>query len=634
MPQPTDLFRDSLDVEPPNEVYGWLNNNAEPGDLQALRDSACLRMAGRYLRPDQVFWGKHPFGKFRIQLGADFRSFQKLLQILGIKEEPDHCDALEVLKEVSRAVGNSPLNEDDSNVVTQCWIILSEALQRDEISGASVGDDLYDTQCVLNKEGRLYRPSWMFFEDRPGLADKFPEVKGNCIARMERVWTAMEASGVRPLSEVLQASMDKPVDPREDENIMERVRQRSGLIRTILDATLSRGQLRRNTTPLDEVRFLVAEELSVKWRLQDLTFGCKWDFTEPEPAQAYFSVEETALYFAFPQNGTPYPWPAIARELTQAIAPGEETASISPGLKTILEASTYQEAEAQLIDLGIASVQALPNEQSFGDSAESFDVKPSSEFFDEITPAMDGEGQSGDVTQGAPLGQNPSQDQDESEKSFAELFYASQTIEPSRTPDNPVVLPGGGPKTDQSARMHTSRSAQLGRNEAHVPRIVTRSELGPEGKALEDEFRSMVHGDYGKRCQICSRTFKKTDGEPQVFVVHVVEPRKDHRTNHFGDLLGLCGWHYALIRYGEWALIYPETDEAFEKSKGSEGWDQMRSYISGAEQLTDELNNPYICLPVRFSNVYREWRPDPETIRETIRYSIPHWKYLCELLWA
>ena len=623
-----------LDVEPPNGVYSWLNNNAEPGDLEALKDTACLRIAGKYLRPDQVFWGKHPFGRYRIQLGADFRTFQKLLQIIGIKEEPRHGDAFAVLEDVSRAVGNSPLNEEDYSVVIQCWIILSEALQGEVVSGENIRDVLVDLPCVPNKEWMLYRPSWMFFEDRPGLTDRFPIVKANCIPRMERVWTAMEASGVRPLSEVLKASMDKPVNPWVDEEIRERVRQRGGLIRTILDATLSRGQLRRDPTPLDEIRFIVAEKLLVKWRLQDQTFGLKWDFTEPEPEQAYFNVEETALYFTIRQLDIPYPWSAIARELTQAIAPGEETASISPGLKTILEASTYQEAQAQLVDLGIASVQELPNDQSIGDVADSFDVKPSSEFSYENTPEMDGGGLSRDALEGAPPEQDLSADQDEGEESFAKQFYASQTADPSSAPENPVMFPGGGPKTEQSARMHTSRSSQLGRREAHVPRIVTSSELGPEGKALEDEFRSMVHGDYGKRCQICSRTFKKSDGEPQVFVVHVVEPRKDHRTNHFGDLLGLCGWHYALIRYGEWALIDPENDGAFEESNGSEGWERMRAYISGAEQLTDEQNNPYICLPVRFSNVYQEWRSDPETIRETIRYSIPHWKYLCELLWA
>ena len=32
--------------------------------------------------------------------------------------------------------------------------------------------------------------------------------------------------------------------------------------------------------------------------------------------------------------------------------------------------------------------------------------------------------------------------------------------------------------------------------------------------------------------------------------------------------------------------------------------------------------------------VYQEWKPEPVTIDEEIRYSIPHWEYLCNLLKA
>ena len=143
------------------------------------------------------------------------------------------------------------------------------------------------------------------------------------------------------------------------------------------------------------------------------------------------------------------------------------------------------------------------------------------------------------------------------EDSFARHFHGVQTTTPSSASDNPVTLPPGGPNTSQSARENTVRSKGVGRNEPHELRLVARSELGPEGRALEDEFRSMVEGDYGKRCQICTRTFAKTGGGWQVNVVHVVPPRMDYRTNHFGDLLGLCGWHFNLLRYGEWALLGP-----------------------------------------------------------------------------
>ena len=216
--------------------------------------------------------------------------------------------------------------------------------------------------------------------------------------------------------------------------------------------------------------------------------------------------------------------------------------------------------------------------------------------------------------------------------SFAQQLYAVQTITPSNAPDSPVLLPVSGPRTLESARRDTIRSGRLGQTESRVVKRVTRTELGPEGKALEDEFRDMVEGDYGKRCQICSKTFVRTGGGWQVNVVHIVPLRLDYRANHFGDLLGLCGWHFALLQYGEWALVDPETDQPFESSDRSEGWEHMLEFISNRLPCTDEVGNQYVGLRVLFSNVYQEWDSEPVPIYEVIRYSIPHWNYLCELL--
>ena len=216
-------------------------------------------------------------------------------------------------------------------------------------------------------------------------------------------------------------------------------------------------------------------------------------------------------------------------------------------------------------------------------------------------------------------------EEDEPEEPFARLFFDAQTIAPSAAQENAVLFPSGGPKTEESVRKHTKKSSLLGRSEARVPKIVTTSELGPEGKALADEFRDMVHGDYGKRCQICGRSFTSAGGVSQVFVVHVVSPRADHRTNHFGDLLGLCGWHYALVCYGEWALLDPETKQPFAD------WERMKEVLLNASEV-DDVDNRYRSVPIRFGNVFQDWKPDPKPKDEEMRFSKPHWTYLCELL--
>ena len=215
---------------------------------------------------------------------------------------------------------------------------------------------------------------------------------------------------------------------------------------------------------------------------------------------------------------------------------------------------------------------------------------------------------------------------------FAKRFHGVQTHSLLSSADNPVVLPPGGPMTRESARQHTAISGHVGRTESRQTRLEKRSALGPQGKALADEFYEMVTGDYGKHCQICGRTFTRTGGGWQVNVFHVVPPVDDHRTNHFGNLLGLCGWHFNLMQNGKRDLLDPETKQPFGDVAGAQGWERMKDAILNQDPETDEFGNSFMSLPIRFYNVYRDWEAEPTTLCERIRYSIPHWTYLCELL--
>ena len=219
---------------------------------------------------------------------------------------------------------------------------------------------------------------------------------------------------------------------------------------------------------------------------------------------------------------------------------------------------------------------------------------------------------------------------------FAKLFYRVTARTSSVGPAHPVLLPEGGPFTEKSAKQHTQQSGQYGRSGVHSQKPATRWEPTEAAKALADEFKTMVHGDYGRRCQICGTTFKMKNGELQTFVVHVVEPRGDSRTNHLGDLMGLCGRHFALVRYGEWTWLNPKTGATFEDSEGLEGWEHWQRFVLNAKgtdaEKTDSDGNTFIALPIRFWNVYEKWDAEPNPIDKLVRYSKPHWKYLCELL--
>ena len=625
-PRPFQVVRhllrcSELDADPPGGIYRWLNDNANPSELRGMKDAACLRVQDRYLRPDQVFWGSHPFGRYRVQLTSGLRSYQKLLEELGVREQPDFNDMIEVLKDISEEAGSGDIATEDKNVVIRCWFMLSDALEREELDAGLLNKRLRDVRCVPTKQSRLHPPSWMFFEDRSGLADKFPDqLDQNCIPRTERAWVAMKAAGVRPVSEVVQGYVAECINPREEHGISERVSGRADLIRTILEGAANTAQEEDRTSILDSMRFIQADELTVRWRLR--AFNREWPESPPESASAHWDSEEEVVFFANRQDGTT-PWSAIARELTLALAPSENPVSISPGLKSVLEASTSSDAGAQLSELGIASTHAFEGDLAEGAIADSLG---------DDTSGMNGDDQMGNGTPNIPGGSHMPGGPGDPEDWFARHFHSVQTTTPSSAPDNPVLLPSGGPNTSQSARDYTTRANSVGWTEPHELRLVRASELGPDGRALEDEFRSMVKGDYGRRCQICSRTFATTGGGWQVNVVHVVPPRMDYRTNHFGDLLGLCGWHFNLLRYGQWALLDPGTDRPFEDMDGIHGWERMRSFILNRAPDTDDMGNPFVRLPVRFSNVYQEWQSEPAPVTEEIRYSIPHWEFLRRLL--
>ncbi len=617
--------------EPPKDLYRWLNVNAQPAELQDLRDISCLRIEGRYRRPDQVFWGQHNFGRFRTQLGSSFQAFRNLLAALDIQELPTYKDAFQVLKDIASESGSIPLEPEDEDVVSQCWRMLAEALQSDdELDAETMANQLQDVPCILNDQKILNRPSMMYFEDRPRFAAKFDIIKHNVLPRQGRIQSAWEAAGVKPLSILIQGRVMYE-NIYEDSNMKKHIAERIDLIRAITDEVAAIEDI-ENSVAADAFRFLQADELMVKWQLR--AFG-RTQTTSPEPTLAYLEKSAGILYFTR-QHGRP-PWSAIARELALAMVPGEKLQTVSPGLKTVLEGRTFQEARTQLEELGISLPEKQREVTSPGSRALAFDenASPTSEtplsLEKAASPVKDTAPRSPYVppqSQKVARGDAPTQTPESSEptKPFAQILFESQTAAPYEAPDMPLMLPPGGPKTLDSAKRHRCRSEQLGTQEPPVARIVSASERGPQGKKLADEFRDMVHGDYGKRCQICGTTFRQRNNHLQVYVVHLIAPSQDPRTNYFGNLLGLCGWHCALIQFGEWALLDSETGQP------CRDWERMRNVVRSASERIDDAGNPYCAVPIQFANVYLDWNSAPVTQTSEIRYSRPHWQYFCERL--
>ena len=442
-PQPLQVVHHLLkcserDDAPPNGIYRWLNDNAEHSHLYKLQKSACLHIGGEYLRPDQVFWGKHPFGRFRVQLGPDLRACQNLLEALRIREAPDHNDAIQVLREIPKKVGNHSLEPEDKEVVIQCWIMLTEALEKKEINDKDIKTALEEIKCVPNNQELLQQPSWMFFEDRPGLANKFGELfQRNLIPRTERIWQAIEAAGVRPISDVVQGDIHEATNSEEDQKLKDRVMERTDLIKTIS----------KDAIQLDSIRFFRTDQLEVTWHTEVFNSSIS---TKPESVSAH--LERTkAIYFV---KKTSYPWSAIARELTQAIAPGDEISRISPGLKIILEANSRDDAVSQLNDLGIALTEELKNPPSPGNVEESFD---------EASDPSQGGASSGDVNDEVSEVETPESDQPLGDEQNSESSNGSTLVDTGR--GGPRTTIPSGESRGQTNNVTDTKQTQAGRGQ-------------------------------------------------------------------------------------------------------------------------------------------------------------------------
>lgn len=223
-----------------------------------------------------------------------------------------------------------------------------------------------------------------------------------------------------------------------------------------------------------------------------------------------------------------------------------------------------------------------------------------------------------------------SDEQASRESGFADAVVDRQTENTAIPPlASPVVFPPGGPKTRTSAATDRHRARTVTQEEGWQVRRVSRSERGPAGRALADEFRDMVKGDYAQRCQICGRTFTGSNGDQQVVVAHIVRPSAYSAGSHLGNLLALCGWHYALIQFGKWSFMTANTPDSKEIGKDSE---LFRRVVCDLREQCDDMGNQYRGLPIRFWGVYGEWADEAFPVDETIRYNNPHWEYLCALL--
>lgn len=338
------------------EVYPFLENKADDPAIGRLVGRPCLylRDQHKWVSARQVFWQQHPFGRFRFQLGDDFQKFRDLFSRLGVRPAPDHTDALDVIQEISGQFGekNLPLDEEAKAVLLLCWEMLDDALERGAISQQWFAQ-FTDKKVICNADGLLYRPTWMFFDDRAGLAAKFgPAVTSNAIQRPQRAWRAMAAAGVRALSQAVESHLVECRDPADDDRILVRARERRSQLIRVLDFHPD-GHL-NEIHRLDTIRCMVVRELKIQYTLSN--FVRAELRAEQEEVAAHYMRDGGVIYYVA-QDDQPR-WPAVARELAIVLCPDVEPGQLASGIKEVLAANSLAEAEAVLNELGVPPLDA------------------------------------------------------------------------------------------------------------------------------------------------------------------------------------------------------------------------------------------------------------------------------------
>lgn len=339
------------------EVYSFLNEHALDPAIKRLRGQPCLLLPDNtYVKPSQVYWGEHQFGKYRHRLGSDLRRYADLFESIGVKEAPDHDDALQVIDEISRQFGalNLSLDDDTYAVVMVCWQLLSKALESNQVTDGDL-EGLHDGKVIPNLGHLLMPPCRMFFEDRAGLTAKFGEVlRCHVIPRPQGAWRAMVTAGVRPLASAVTSELVECQDAAEDEMVCGRLQERRLHLARVLESQGDEVNGGNAIAVLDKLSCQAVGQLRVRWTLPDF----RGLAGEPESVPAHYHRESQALYYVKHDDGLP--WASIARELALAICPEIEPGRLASGIKEVLVAESSEQAGTVLDELGFATLQVPP----------------------------------------------------------------------------------------------------------------------------------------------------------------------------------------------------------------------------------------------------------------------------------
>jgi hypothetical protein len=367
----------------------YLNQHADDPALDALEGRRCLLISdtGAYVEPSEVYWGAHPFGRFRHQLGPRFADYRALLERLQVRQHPEPADAVDVLLDVAAHHGGeqAPLLAEDALVVNACWRLLSDGLESAELAPTQL-HDLACAEVVLNGRGWLSKPTSVFFRDAPSLAERFgPEVQRHLIGRPDGQWRALAAAGVGDLSDAVETRILEEQEAMSGGIVADRLTARRQSILRVLaaddvDAAEKLTEFEANICLVRLTRLVIDQALDLAGsvhRTQRFDRGALY-----RPDVGTFSYVETSH---------PASWVEVARELTRAIkVDGSRAPDVAAALRGVLAAETDEEARRDLDELGFRALDEASAAEAEPSVASGFGSTPSPNYEEQGAATSEG----------------------------------------------------------------------------------------------------------------------------------------------------------------------------------------------------------------------------------------------------
>lgn len=383
------------------DLWIYLNNHAHDPALDALMGEQCLLLqeSTTYVRPEEVYWGPHPFGRWRHSLSASFSQHRQLLDRLGVLEGPIPEHAVEVLLDVAsnHSGETGSLIDDDVTVVQACWRLLNDAIA-DGLASPGTFADLRRAEVVLDSRNRLRKPADVYFRDSLTLAERFDgPVVERLIDRPEGMWEALSRAGVQNLSDAVTTHIVEQTLLDPGGTLPARLAQRARLLVRVLST--------EDPSSVGQVISLAAEQrlqrlggLSIQ---QTVEVDGTVHTSEPFERGALYQRDEDRLLWVERDQTEPV-WLEVARELTRAlnVAAGS-AASVASVFRGILSADSQEAAQRELDELGYPALDegvegvAEPNvSRGLGgvessESAGGFGYTSSEQFGSSIEPAAE-----------------------------------------------------------------------------------------------------------------------------------------------------------------------------------------------------------------------------------------------------